>query len=67
MARDLTPARRGVTATPASDDLTVLRAIVAAERAIYGRVTETTARLLAERVAQDEAAQVIAKASGVQS
>jgi len=56
--------RRGQAApTPApADDLTVLRAVVMAERAIYGSVTPTTARLLADAVAADEAAAAIAKA-----
>jgi hypothetical protein len=51
--------------------LTVLRAIVMCEKALYGRVTETTARQLADAVAADEAAAVIEQAQsaarGVQS
>ena len=70
MPRDLTPARRGVPATAegwqsTADDLTVLRKIAAAERAIYGHVTAATAQLLAERMVEVEADIVMAKASGV--
>lgn len=72
MPRDLTHATRGVTATPeawqrTADDLTVLRKIAATERAIYGRVTDQTARLLAERAAEVETDIALAKASGVLS
>ena len=47
-----------------ADELTVLQAIVRAEKALYGHVTAATATLLAERVAQEEAAVVIANAQG---
>lgn len=71
--RDLLPSTRGATPTdPAAwrdtaDSLRVLQAIVMAERAIYGTVTPTTARLLAERVAEAEAAEVILHAMRGQS
>lgn len=70
MPRDLTPARRGVPSTPeawqsTADDLTVLRKIAAAERAIYGHITAATAQLLAERMVEVEADIAIVRASGV--
>lgn len=69
MPRDLTPARRGVPATAegwqsTADDLTVLRKIAAAERAIYGRITDATAQLLAERMVEVETDIAIVRASG---
>lgn len=57
--RDLTPATRGIPATAEgwqseAHDLRVLQKVAQAERAIYGRITEQTARLIAERVAATE-------------